>query len=163
MINNINVLIFDWGDTLMRDSGDTGPMVHWENVEIIPGVRETLAKLKEDYILCVASNAGESDAKLMRAALKRVAIDSFFSYFFTSAELGFEKPDSKFFEAILKIGSFCSHGCVMIGNDYEKDIVPSKLLGMNTILFDEKNISINTESADFKIDKIFQIIDILKS
>lgn len=162
VINNIKIIIFDWGDTLMRDSQDKGPMAHWENVEIIPGVREALIKLKENYILCVASNAGDSDTELMKSALIRVGIDGFFSYFFTSTELGFEKPNSRFFEAILKALKTTSNECLIIGNDYKKDIVPSKSMGMTTLLFDEKNLFYNTESADYKINKMIQIIDILK-
>ncbi|WP_320047744.1 HAD family hydrolase [uncultured Ilyobacter sp.] len=163
MIKNIEIIIFDWGDTLMRDYDDSGPMAHWKNVDIIPGIREVLRELKKNYTLCVASNAGESDSELMKSALKRVGIDNFFSYFFTSKDLGFEKPDIRFFKAILKSGSFSASECLMVGNDYDNDIVNSKSIGMTTILFDEKNTFSNTTSADYKIDKTIQILDILRS
>ena len=161
MIKNIKVIIFDWGDTLMRDSGDSGPMAYWRNVEIIPGVVEVLSKLKVNYTLCVASNAGESDTELMKSALKRVGIDCFFSCFFTSLELGFEKPDTRFFESILKTFDLSPSECVMVGNDYKKDILIPKSMGINTILFDEENIFSDAESADYKINKMTQILDIL--
>ncbi|ADO84021.1 HAD family hydrolase [Ilyobacter polytropus] len=162
MIKNIKIIIFDWGDTLMRDYNDSGPMAHWKNVDIIPGVREVLRELGKNYTLCVASNAGESDSGLMKSALKRVGIDNFFSYFFTSKDLGFEKPDIRFFKAILKSTNFSANECLMVGNDYNNDIVNSKSLGMSTLLFDENNLFSDTLSADYKINKIIQILDILK-
>lgn len=162
MIKNIKIIIFDWGDTLMRDYNDSGPMAHWKNVDTVPGVREVLRELKKNYTLCVASNAGESDSELMKSALKRVGIDNFFSYFFTSKDLGFEKPDIRFFKAITKSTNSSANECLMVGNDYNNDIVNSKLLGMSTLLFDENNLFSDTLSADYKINKIIQILDILK-
>ncbi|WP_321329890.1 HAD family hydrolase [uncultured Ilyobacter sp.] len=163
MIKNIKVIIFDWGDTLMRDYDNSGPMAHWKKVALIPGIKDVLRELEKNYTLCVASNAGESDSELMKSALKRVGIDNFFSYFFTSKDLGFEKPDIRFYETILKSESFSANECLMVGNHYDNDIVGSKSIGMTTILFDENNKFSDTESADYKINRIIQILDILRS
>ena len=38
----IKTLIFDWGDTIMRDLGLPGPMKDWDRVEWIPGAKEML-------------------------------------------------------------------------------------------------------------------------
>lgn len=66
----IKAIIFDWGDTLMRDYKEySGAMVNWPYVEIISGVKEALDKLNEKYICCVASNEGDSDVELMSKAL----------------------------------------------------------------------------------------------
>ena len=65
----IKAIIFDWGDTLMYDYKEySGAMVNWPHVQIISGVKETLDKLNEKYICCVASNAGDSDVELMEKA-----------------------------------------------------------------------------------------------
>lgn len=161
-MKKIRVIIFDWGDTLMRDFGHEGAMCHWEHVELIPGVKTVLSELEKDYTLAVASNAGESDSSLMKKALIRGEIENYFSYFFTSMELGFEKPDLRFFMSIMEKLKFLPQQCIMVGNDYEKDIIPAKSLGMNTILFDENDRYDTGEYSDYKVNKMSDIIDIIR-
>ena len=130
----IRAVIFDWGDTLMRDLQQfEGAMVHWPRVERMPGVKETLQSLTGRILLCVASNAGDSDADLMGRALERAGIRHFFDHLWTSRELGATKPSSVFFQAILRELELEPQACVMVGNDYEKDIVPAKAVGMWTV------------------------------
>ena len=62
----IRAIVFDWGDTLMRDFGLPGPMALWPRVEVLPGAAAALEVLHERYRLAVASNAGESGADLIR-------------------------------------------------------------------------------------------------
>jgi putative hydrolase of the HAD superfamily len=130
----IPAVIFDWGDTLMRDFPQfEGAMVHWPRVERLPGVMETLLSLKGRVVLCVASNAGDSDAELMGRALERAGIRHFFDHLWTSRELGASKPAIAFFQAVLRELELEPPSCVMVGNDYEKDIVPAKAAGMWTV------------------------------
>lgn len=132
-MRDIQAVIFDWGDTLMRDLPQyRGPMVQWPRVERLPGVEEALASLMGRVILCVASNAGDSDATLMGHALERVGLLHFFDHLWTSRELGAAKPSPDFFQAILRKLNLEPVSCVMVGNDYEKDIVPAKAAGMRT-------------------------------
>jgi HAD superfamily hydrolase (TIGR01509 family) len=133
-VKGIQAVIFDWGDTLMRDLQQfEGAMVHWPRVERMPGVMEPLGSLKGRLVLCVASNAGDSDAELMGRALERAGIRHFFDHLWTSRELGATKPSPAFFQAILRELELEPPVCVMVGNDYEKDIVPAKAAGMWTV------------------------------
>jgi putative hydrolase of the HAD superfamily len=69
-------LLFDWGDTLMRDDPSAeGPMVSWPKVEIVPGAIEVLTSLKPSWGLAMATNADASDESQIWAALKRVDLD----------------------------------------------------------------------------------------
>lgn len=128
-------LVFDWGDTLMRDFPQfEGPMAYWSHVEAMVGIKDALPPLFERYICCVASNAGDSDAELMGKALERVDIRRYFTYLFTSKELGAKKPSPVFFAQIIKRIGVPGEECIFVGNDYPKDIVPAKEAGMQTIL-----------------------------
>ena len=161
-MGNRKVLIFDWGNTLMRDFPDfAGPMVNWSKVEVIDNVSDTLSVLKEKYLLCVATNAGESDTNLMLMALKRGKIDNYFDYAFSSKELGVSKPDVNFFISICNKMKVCTTNCVMIGNDYDKDIVGAKDAGLKTILFDEFNTYNLVPKSDFVINNIKELLKIL--
>lgn len=134
----IKVLVFDWGDTLMRDFPEyPGPMADWPEVAVIPGAAEALEDLHRKYICCVASNAGDSDAYLMGLALERAGLRKYFQRLFTSRELGTGKPNPEFFRAAaLRLGIEPGE-CVMIGNSYEQDIAPAKAAGLQTVLVGE--------------------------
>ncbi|MBC2580476.1 HAD family hydrolase [Clostridium sp. DJ247] len=155
-------IIFDWGDTLMKDFTQyKGPMVQWPYVEAISGVKESLHKVYKNYICCVASNAGDSDGELMQLALKRVELDGYFTAFFTSKELGVEKPSIKFFQEILKRLNVKPNEVIMVGNDYIKDIKPAKTVGMATILYSKANHKEYKEFADYVINSMEQLDSII--
>jgi len=88
----IKALVFDWGDTIMRDLPFEGAMKDWPFVSLFSGVEEILDHLKEDYLLVLASNAGDSSSNDIIKALKRVGVDHYFHHVFSSRDIGYEKP-----------------------------------------------------------------------
>lgn len=145
----------------MKDFAEfSGPMVNWPRVEAIDDIEESLAIISSYFITCLASNAGSSDAKLMGLALERVGIRDYFNYLFTSKELGYKKPDPNFYKEITARLGVNPSECIMIGNDYEKDIVPSKMVGMKTILYSETIIEGTKQFADYIIKSMNEIVDL---
>lgn len=110
-----------------------GAMITWEKVSPMPGVIETMPKLSKFFPCGVASNAVESNAELMKRAFERVALDTYFSMFVTSKELGANKPAPAFFERIANTLDLDTSEICMIGNDYTKDIVGAKNAGLKTV------------------------------
>ena len=156
----LKAIIFDWGDTLMCDFREfQGPMVHWPHVELIPGVEEALEQLHERFICCAASNADDSDAELMGQALARVGIRQYFHYLFTSKELGASKPHPDFFRRILQRLEIKPAECVVVGNDYKKDIFPAKSIGMYTVWLTESTRVDAAPGADEMIDSMCDLPD----
>jgi hypothetical protein len=95
-------LLFDWGDTLMRDFKDyPGPMKDWPRLEAIPGAAEALAALQPVWILALATNANDSDEADIRAALQRVNLDQFLDRVYCSKNVGHKKPSVAFYQYIL--------------------------------------------------------------
>lgn len=134
-MGTIRAILFDWGDTLMHDFPEyEGAMVFWPRVEVLEGAYEALETLHTRYLCYVASNAGDSDAELMGQALARAGMRQYFENLFTSKELGVRKPSPEFFSRILERIDVRGEECVMVGNEYEKDIVPAKSVGMKTVL-----------------------------
>jgi HAD superfamily hydrolase (TIGR01509 family) len=148
IIQPIQALIFDWGDTIMQDFGHPGPMSRWPEVAWIPGAEASLKKLSKHYPCVIATSADHSGTEEMIAALKRVGADRYFRHFFASNDLGYKKPDPRFFEAITNQLSLEPQACVMIGNHYEKDIVGAKKAGMQTVLFDPQKQQTQFPLAD---------------
>ena len=149
MKSEIKLILFDWGDTLMRDyKNNEGPMCFWENVLVIEGVVNFLKHASPNYKMAVATNAGCSDTALMTQALKRGGIETCFSSFFSSIDLGVSKPDPLFFTKIANALGLNTAQIAMIGNDYNKDIIPAKSVGMHTYFFNESNLIDSFIEAD---------------
>jgi len=158
----VKAIIFDWGDTLMRDFKQySGPMAYWEKVELIEGVESLLKSLYKKFTLCVATNAGDSDTSLMIKALERGNIKHYFKYFFSSKDLGHSKPNPLFFKTIASKMNIAPQDCLMIGNDYNKDIEGALFIGMKTIYFNETQSIISNSKADYTVIKLKEILAIL--
>ncbi len=127
----IRVIILDWGDTVMQDLPQyTGPMAQWPQVTTVPDAADALATLVGQYRLVLASNASDSGAALVRDALARVGLDSFFDVILTARELGVSKPDPAFFDAILAECACVPHHAVMVGDSFHTDVVGAKYAGL---------------------------------
>lgn len=158
----MKAIVFDWGDTLMRDFKEyDGPMAEWPNVELMPGVKETLELVSLKYSCYVATNAGASDKDLVIKALKRVGISSYITDVFTSRDLGSEKPSEEFFKAIVKKLDMSPKRIMMVGNDYIRDIESAKKVGMKTIFIRYRDDNKVYENADTIVTSIEQIKNIL--
>jgi len=136
-------------------------MCSWDKVEWIPGIEKVLRELYHDYVMVIATNAGASNTQDMIDALKRVGADNYFHYFFSSKDLGYEKPDPRFFILISKSIGLLPEHCLMIGNIYEKDIIGAKDCGMKTILFNEALLAGPFPKADKVINKMDELYDII--
>jgi HAD superfamily hydrolase (TIGR01509 family) len=159
----ITTLVFDWGDTIMVDFALPGPMERWEKVAWIPGVEETLPGLHERYTTCIATSAAHSGTEEMVRALKRVGAEKYFHHFFSSNDLGFMKPDPRFFSSILEKMKIRPEESVMIGNLYDKDITGAKQCGMHTVLLDASIRRADVPLADFVMRHFTELPEILRS
>ena len=117
------VIAFDWGNTLMLELPQfTGAMADWPEVTAVNGAQPMLAELSVHARLVVASNAVDSDAAKVRAALQRVNLDSFISSIFTSHEISAKKPQPEFFHSIEN--NLDAKGLfAMVGDSYASDVI----------------------------------------
>jgi len=155
----IKQLIFDWGGTIMIDYAFQGPMYLWDKVDWVPGAKEALAELSHLYPLSVATNAPHSGTEEMMKALERIGAKRYFTNFFSSKELGYGKPDPRFFRSIAEKLDVETDDCLMIGNHYAKDIAGAKKTGMKTIYYNEKGLKGPFPEADTIIDNMGKLID----
>jgi putative hydrolase of the HAD superfamily len=154
-----DLLIFDWGGTVMVDYALEGPMYLWEKVAWVDGAEEALKSLAAQHTLVIATNAPHSGTEEMIKALEMVNATPFFKRFFSSKELGHNKPDPRFFLAIAEEMKVPPARCVMIGNYYVKDISGAKGAGMKTIFYNEDNLPGPFKDADRVIIHMNQLIE----
>lgn len=151
----IKHIVFDWGDTLMRDLSFTGAMKDWPEVFLIPDIELALRALQNDFNLYVGSNAGDSVSDDIEKALYRVEILKYFTRVFSSKDIGYEKPHPLFFESIRKEIGCNSEELLMIGNSCTKDIEGARRDHWFTIWFNE-NQQYN-ELCEFADASIYQM------
>lgn len=130
------VLVFDWGNTLMKVFPQySGPMAEWPKVEEVDGVVESLDRLLGHYTMAVATNASDSQSSQVWEALKRVEMGEYFKAVFTSRELGSRKPESAFFHQLESVLARPPYQMVMIGDDYEVDVIGAKAAGWKAVWY----------------------------
>ena len=106
-------------------------IMHWLP---LPDVPETLHRLSEEYRLFVLANWDGGLQKL----LDRNELSRFFDAIFDSATLGSEKPSPAIFERFLDATGLAASECIYIGNEYEADVVGSRVHGFEPILIDTR-------------------------
>lgn len=97
---------------------------------LYPDVAETLARLKEKYILSVASY---TQGCFTKSELIELDIDKYFSYFVYTSDIGFHKASPKFYEQCLEITGAKAENCVMVGDNYDVDILIPQKLDIKTV------------------------------
>jgi len=133
----------------------SGPMYKWEHIAVIPGVPETLAELRTNWHLGLATNAADSQEDEIFRALERAGLERFIERIFCYRNLGFKKPSKEFFQAILEDLRISPDEAVMIGDDFKADIIGALNAGLFAVWYNpisnrtpeaEKFCTINTFS-----------------
>ncbi|MBP5189761.1 MAG: YjjG family noncanonical pyrimidine nucleotidase [Bacteroidales bacterium] len=102
---------------------------------LMPGARELLEwldKQRDRYCMAVITN-GFSEAQLPK--MKTAGIDRYFDYFLLSEDLGYMKPDRRFFEEALKKMHAQPSECFVVGDDYKVDIVGAMNAGIKQVWY----------------------------
>jgi HAD superfamily hydrolase (TIGR01509 family) len=139
-------LLFDWGDTLMRDFKEfNGPMKDWPRLEAIPGAAETLASLHPAWTLALATNAVDSDEKDIRLALRRVDLERWLDKIYCFKKIGHKKPSPAFFQYILDDLKLTCRSTCMVGDNFEADVLGANACGMRAVWFNEHSLEVRED------------------
>ena len=150
-------LLFDWGNTIMVDFALPGPMCSWDKVDLVDGAENALQVLSGKYECYLATNAGASTTQEVLLALSRADVDQFFSGVFLADELGFSKPDVRFFNAIIDRLDLPPDSFVMIGDNYFNDCIGAKKAGMKTVFFNKNRVTGSFPMADAVISSMTEL------
>jgi HAD superfamily hydrolase (TIGR01509 family) len=131
----IEALIFDLGDTLIKQVIDSEHSLDKLNVELLPGVKPVLRKLHENYRIGLLTNTIQTGTVQIRRVLQKLSISSCLDVIVSSYDVGFDKPDERIFLKALEELGVSAQNTVMIGNDRNQDIEPAKRLGIRTGYF----------------------------
>lgn len=156
-------VLFDWGGTLMREFPEAqGPMALWPRVEALPFVRETLETLHSDWLLGLATNAADSDGPQIVEALRRVELDRSIDEIFCARRIGAHKPSAVYFDAVVSALGLPRNQIVMVGDDYEKDVLGARRAGLHALWFSEGGQSREEEAEDWVLRDFRCLPELLK-
>ena len=135
-------LLFDWGNTLMKDFPEySGPMYLWPNVEVVANADRALKILHENWFIALATNAKDSTKEEIEKSFSRVNLSEYLDEIYCYKSVGFSKPSEQFFEYILNNLNFQKSQVFMIGDDFKNDIEGANRVGI-------KGIWLNSESTE---------------
>ena len=123
-----------------------GPMFAWPRVEAVEGIAETLAELQPDWTIALATNAEDSEERGIWSALARVGIDRLIDRIFCYRGVGRRKSSPEYFERVLADLGIEPNHAVMVGDDFEADIVSANRSGIRAIWFHENGTDEKTSA-----------------
>lgn len=137
-MSGVQAVFFDLGNTLIQLGDYEGRMADWPEVAAMDGAAETLMQLRARYTLAVLTNAQDSGADAVAAAMRRVGLDSYISTYITARDIGATKPDPAFFYAGLRSLHVAAEQAVMVGDSYELDVLGAKRAGLAAIWYNPR-------------------------
>lgn len=146
LIELTEIVLFDWGNTLMVDFPDAqGKMCDWETVQEVSGARVLLAELSKNHQVYVATNAGDSSKNEIIRAFERVCLSQYILGYFCKASIGFSKFEPEFYPAIIsKLGVEPQH-ITMVGDTLDKDIYPALEAGLQAVWLNTEGVELKSE------------------
>jgi putative hydrolase of the HAD superfamily len=145
-----STVLFDWGDTVMRDDpASTVPMVEWETVEVVEGIRDVLAYLHASgRQMILATSAAISGEGQIRGALRRGGLDPYFSEICCFKNTHLPKGQA-FYRYILNDLGIPPSDALMVGDGFEKDVQAANGVGIFAVWFNPG--SDETRSGDLHV------------
>ncbi|MBI5402993.1 MAG: HAD family hydrolase [Ignavibacteriae bacterium] len=123
-----------------------------DSVEISKSI---LTGLKKKYSLALVSNFYGNLEEMCAS----IGLCEFFDVLIDSEKEGIEKPHPGIFSLALKKMNANPENTYVVGDSYERDIVPAKILGCKTIWLKNKSFKENkeTDSADYIIGDLKEL------
>jgi putative hydrolase of the HAD superfamily len=100
--------------------------------QLLPDACMVLDYLKTKYRLHLITNGFE---KVQRSKLFHACLESYFDHIFISEEIGYKKPEPEIFEYALRSAGAKKTQSLMIGDDWDADIMGALQFGMEAIYF----------------------------
>lgn len=107
-----------------------------ETHALVPEAKQMLDTLQaKGYRLFAASN---SFAHLQRNRLERAGILHYFEDIYISTDIGYDKPDIRFFEEALRRCGLQPKEVLMIGDSMTTDVLGAQAAGIDALFFDRR-------------------------
>jgi HAD superfamily hydrolase (TIGR01662 family) len=116
----LDAVILDFGHTIMDELQYRDVPLRSRPIRLMPGVEQTLPRIP--LKLGIWANTKRAREAGLRQWLRRAGIDIYFTWVVTSAEAGYRKPDSRFFDDALRKCRLKKNEVLFVGNQLNTDI-----------------------------------------
>ena len=125
------------------------------------GAVELLETLSSEYRLYLATNG---TSKVQKSRISSAGISKYFRGIYISEDVGYNKPDPRYFEACFKdIPSFIREETVMIGDSLTSDIKGGINAGIKTVWFNHEGKSRDDSIVpDYEVHSLDEIPALVK-
>lgn len=113
----------------------------YNNMVCFEGVKDFIIWNKINGIKIGILTDYETEYQIMK--LEKLELLNYTDYIVTSEEVGIEKPSVKMFRTILKKMNLQAEEVIMIGDNYEKDIMGALNVGIKSYWFNKNNVECN--------------------
>ena len=128
-------------------------------VNCVEEVKIVLNEFKDKLKFSLVSNFYGN----IKSVLKSLNIDNYFVSIIDSTKVNIRKPDKRIFELAIKELNVKAENTLAVGDSYERDIMPAKLLGCKTVWINVQSWTQpdDTSNADFIIKDIKDLKNII--
>lgn len=129
---------------------------------MLDGAREMLESLYKGYRISIITNGLKKD---QQGRIDGAGIGKYFYGFFNSQDIGYSKPDIKFFDYCIKsISDFNTEKTVVVGDSLTSDILGGINAKIKTIWFNRKGIINSTNiKPDYEIKDLKELKPLIDS
>jgi putative hydrolase of the HAD superfamily len=121
-------------------------MSAWPRVEAIEGITEALAALRTDWTIALATNAADSEEREIWRALALAGLDGLIDSVYCYRGVGHRKSAPEYFENVLADLGIEPTQAVMVGDDFEADVVGANRSGIRAVWFLEGGTELTTST-----------------
>ncbi|MBN4072843.1 YjjG family noncanonical pyrimidine nucleotidase [Crocinitomix catalasitica] len=121
---------------------------------VFPDAIDTLRHLRNRYPLHIITN-GFKEVQAIK--MSSSGLDEFFDIVLCSEDVGVNKPNPKVFELALELANAKNTESVMIGDNYDADIVGAENVGMKTIFFNPTHTIVDSNTK-----QIYQLSELIE-
>lgn len=126
--------------------------------ELMPHAKDLLLNLHLNYKLVVISNSSPVKQKRL---LHDAQIEDLFDEVFLAPEIGYSKPDVKFFKEVEQNLNCQRSEMLVIGDSLSADILGANNFGIDSIWFNRYQSPNSTVEPTYEVNDLKEIIDIL--
>ena len=127
--------------------------------QLVPYAIELLDYLtRRDYNLYILSNGF---IEVQHKKLQSAGIEDYFERMVLSDEIGINKPDRRLFDYALEVTHSQAADTLMIGDNYDADILGAMQAGWGQIYFDRNHRGITAQEPQHTVHSLKEVMDIL--
>ena len=128
----------------------------WERLSPWPEVVDVLNKIKEKYLISIATNCSIINGN---KAINRINVE--FDFSVTAEEVGFYKPHSQMYLSILKkMNTTPGKTLFVAGSPF--DVIGAKSMGMDVYWHNRIGLNnLNSQEAEYNEKSLYKLIEIL--